>query len=247
MNYPTIGEYNQAIKAKGGNAFSSLGGITILPSRTLPIAVYLFGSGAYAAVFKGNYYGQTLALRCFLSAENETIKRAKIICDYLRNLNEPWLVKSEFLENEICVNRSYFPVMKMDWIDGKLINQFVTAYLDDNRVLSELQRKLIHISQSLEENRIGHGDIQCGNIIIKGDSQNFEVKLIDYDGMYVPQLLGKDSIEKGRSEFQRPGRTLSHFDHEMDRFSFWVIITALEALRQNTVATSYARWIQLFG
>ncbi len=51
--------------------------------------------------------------------------------------------------------------------------------------------------------------------------------------MYVPDLAHKKSIEKGRSEFQHPKRTLNNFSPEMDRFSFWVMITALEALKHD--------------
>jgi hypothetical protein len=97
--------------------------------------------------------------------------------------------------------------------------------------LSELQKKLVAISNDIEKHKIGHGDLQCGNIIITGTSSNFQVNLIDYDGMYVPALESKKSIEKGRSEFQHPKRTMYNFSPEMDRFSFWVIITALEALK----------------
>ena len=119
----------------------------------------------------------------------------------------------------------------MEWINGVLINQFVSNHLSNNNVLTELQEKLMAISNDLEKHQVGHGDIQCGNIIIIGTSSNFKVKLIDYDGMYVPALTYKKSIEKGRSEFQHPKRTLNHFSPEMDRFSFWVMITALEALK----------------
>ena len=79
MNYPSIGEYNQVIQKSGGNAFRTLDGINLIPSRTVPIKVYLFGSGAFAAVFKGSLNGTIYAIRCFLSAENETILRYKII------------------------------------------------------------------------------------------------------------------------------------------------------------------------
>ena len=77
MNYPTVGEYNQVIKAYGGRAFRAFREIDIIPSRTSPIKVFLFGSGAYAAVFKGVLNGKTHALRCFLSAEEETLSRSK--------------------------------------------------------------------------------------------------------------------------------------------------------------------------
>ena len=230
-NYPTIGEYNQLMQKKGGSAFRSLNGINLIPSRTSPIKVYLFGSGAFAAVFKGSLNGRTYAIRCFLSAEDESINRYKSICNYLKNINSPWKTDCEFIENEISLNGISYPILKMEWMNGLLINQFVSNQLSENKVLSELQAQLVSVSEELERNKIGHGDIQCGNIIISGTSDDFQVKLIDYDGMYVPDLAHKKSIEKGRSEFQHPKRTLNNFSPEMDRFSFWVMIAALEALK----------------
>lgn len=230
-NYPTIGEYDQLIQKKGGNAFKSLSDINFIPSRTTPIKFYLFGSGAFAAVFKGSLHGTNYAIRCFLTAEDETIKRYKTICDYLNDIQASWKTECEFIENEISINGNSYPILKMEWLNGLLINQFVSNHLSDNNVLTELQKKLVDISNDIEKHKIGHGDLQSGNIIIIGTSTNFQVKLIDYDGMYVPALANKKSIEKGRSEFQHPKRTMCNFSPEMDRFSFWVMITALEAIK----------------
>lgn len=231
--YPTIGEYNQIIQKKGGSAFKTLNGINLIPSRISPIRVFLYGSGAFAAVFKGSLNGRTYAIRCFLSAEDETIQRYKLICNHLKNIFSSWKTECELIENEIIINGNSYPILKMAWMNGILINQFVSNHLDDNNVLSELQEKLVSLSQDLERNEIGHGDIQCGNIIISETSDDFQIKLIDYDGMYVPSLANKKSIEKGRSEFQHPKRTLNNFSPEIDRFSFWVIITSLEALKYD--------------
>lgn len=230
-NYPTIGEYNQLLQKNGGSAFRILNGINLTPSRTSPIKVYLFGSGAFAAVFKGSINGSNYAIRCFLTADDETINRYKIICDYLKSVRSDWKTDCEFLDNEIKYNGNLYPVLKMEWLNGVLINQFVSNNISDNHVLNELQKKLVAISDNLEKNKIGHGDLQCGNIIISGTSTNFQIKLIDYDGMYVPYLENKKAIEKGRSEFQHPKRTYNNFNPEMDRFSFWVFITAIEALK----------------
>jgi len=230
-SFPTIGDYNQLIQQKGGNAFISLRNISFIPSRTAPIKVFLFGSGAYAAVFKGSINGSNYAIRCFLTAEDETINRYKIICDRLKSIRSEWKTDCEFLDNEIQFNGKIYPVLKMEWLNGVLINQFVSNNITDNNVLNELQKKLVAISDDLEKNKIGHGDLQCGNVIITGTSANFQIKLIDYDGMYVPDLAYKRAIEKGRSEFQHPKRTFNNFNSEMDRFSFWVFITALEALK----------------
>lgn len=231
MTYPTIGEYNQLIQKKGGNAFRSLCGINLIPSRTTPVKVFLFGSGAFAAVFKGSLNGTNYAIRCFLTAEDETINRYKLICDYLKGIDVSWKTDCDFIDNEITINGSSYPILKMEWINGLLINEFVSNHLSDNSVLNELQKKLVLISDDLEKYKIGHGDIQSGNIIIIGPLSNFQVKLIDYDGMYVPALAYKKALEKGRTEFQHPKRTMNDFSPEMDRFSFWVMITALEAIK----------------
>ena len=230
-SFPSIGEYNQLIQLKGGNAFSTLSALSFIPARTKPVKVYLFGSGAYAAVFKGYLNGTIYAIRCFLTAEEETINRYKLICDHLKSISSTWKTECELLENEININGNTYPILKMEWLNGLLINQFVSNHLSDNDVLTELQKKLVEISNDLENHEIGHGDLQCGNIIILETAVNFQVKLIDYDGMYVPVMSQKKSIEKGRSEFQHPKRTMNDFSAEMDRFSLWVMITAIEAIK----------------
>jgi hypothetical protein len=231
--FPTIGEYNQLFQKLGGSAFRSLKGIELVPSRTQPIKVFLFGSGAYAAVFKGIYEGKTYAIRCFLTAEDGAIERYRAICNHLGTVQDDWITDSEFLKDEVKVGDLTFPILKMEWVEGLLINQFIDQNLSNIKVLEEIQRQLVAISNSLEKNSVGHGDLQCGNIIVTGSSSKFQIRLIDYDGMYVPELAQKTSIELGRSEFQHPKRTKFDFHPEMDRFSIWVMLTALEALKYD--------------
>ena len=233
QEFPTIGEYNKTISNRGGAAFQTLGNLQFIPSKTSPIKIYLFGSGTYAAVFKAQHNARNYAVRCFLSSEQENIKRNQIICHYLNSIGAKWKADCKFLDNEISVNGTLYPVLIMEWVDGSLINQFVTANLSNNDVLSELQRQLVEISNDLERHQIGHGDLQCGNIIVQQFGAEFQIKLIDYDGMYVPEFEQAKNCEKGRSEFQHPKRTAYDFSHTLDRFSFWVMLTALEALKHD--------------
>jgi hypothetical protein len=230
-NFPTIGEYNQLILHKGGSAFDILSDLEFVPSRSHPIRVFLFGSGTFAAVFKGKLNGSYYAIRCFLSAENETIERYRVNCNYLKYLNSEWITKCELIEDEMHVKEKWYPILKMDWVDGISIHKFVANNLNNKSVLTGLQEKLITISRDLEYNKIGHGDLQSGNMIISGNVDNFQIKLIDYDGMYVDGMPFSNAVEKGRSEFQHPQRTLNDYNYRIDRFSFWVFITALEALK----------------
>jgi len=233
-NFPTIGEYNQTIQNKGHRAFQSLTNLNFIPSRTFPIKIYSFGSGSYAVVFKASRNRSNYAIRCFLSTEEENINRYQAICSYLNSIDEKWKVSTTFYDKEIEVNRKLYPILAMEWIDGVLINQFVTENLYNSFVLSELQKQLVEISNNLESHNIGHGDLQCGNIIIQKNGNDFQIKLIDYDGMYIPHFNLLKSLENGRSEFQHPKRTESDFSSTIDRFSFWVMLTALEALKHDT-------------
>lgn len=232
-NFPSIGEYNQTIQNRGSWAFQTLIDLNFIPSRTFPIKIFSFGSGAYAVVFKASQAGKNYAIRCFLSTQQENISRYQSICNYLNNIDVSWKVNCNFLDNEIEVNGKFYPILTMEWIEGVLINQFVSDNLNNNTVLSELQKQLVETSNSLEHHQIGHGDIQSGNIIIQKTDSDFQVKLIDYDGMYIPSFENSRSLENGRSEFQHPKRTEWDFSPTMDRFSFWVMLTTLEALKYD--------------
>jgi serine/threonine protein kinase len=133
------------------------------------------------------------------------------------------------MQNEMNIGGTNYPIVLMDWIDGVTIGKYVTLNQTDATALTSLQQKLIALSNSLTNNKIGHGDLQSGNILIS--KNNNKLKLIDYDGMYVPSLAGRRSIELGRPEYQHPGRNKNHYDEKIDWFSIWVMITAIEAVK----------------
>ena len=57
-----------------------------------------------------------------------------------------------------------------------------------------------------------------------------QLRLVDYDGMYVPAVRGLPSNELGHSNYQHPLRSAADFDENLDSFSALVIYTALRAL-----------------
>jgi hypothetical protein len=230
--FPSIAKYNHTILTKGGNAFKTLSNLNFIVSRKVPVKIYSYGSGSYAVVFRAKDNYSEYAIRCFISADEENISRYRIINNYFKNLNASWITKIELLEDEINIDSKNYPVIKMDWVEGELLNNYVNHVLDNNSALSELQNEVISVSKSLESLKIGHGDIQCGNIIIaKNTAGKNIIKLIDYDGIYIPPFSNKINLENGRTEFQHPNRSQIQYNEKIDRFSFWVILTALEALK----------------
>ena len=74
---------------------------------------------------------------------------------------------------------------------------------------------------------IAHGDLQHGNILVL---PNGDLKLIDYDGMFVPGLQSMGATETGHVNYQSPARTMSDWGPELDRFSAWTIYLSLVVL-----------------
>lgn len=234
MPAPSISDYSKTILRAGSDAFKQLKGTVFIPSNTVPFKNFSFGSGSYAAVFKGQTPdGKLCAVKCFTTIQEDIHFRQKAISNYLSSFEADWKVACRFLDNEITVNGSDFPVVVLDWIDGKPLNTFITENLTNNQVLTNLQKQLVVISKDLEKHKVGHGDLQCGNILVQGTATSFRLKLIDYDGMFIPQFSGLDNQENGRYEFQHPLRTKDYFALTIDRFSVWVMLTTLEALKYD--------------
>lgn len=231
--FPTLSQYNKVIQQQGSVAFRTLNNLFFIPARTSPIKIYNFGSGSFAVVFKALENSKEIAIRCFIGSDNDYVERYRKIDNYLRNIDESWKVNIQFLDDEIKVDGKYYPVLKMDWVDGLLLNKYIDNNLYNNDALSKLQKQFVKISTNLEANKIAHGDIQCGNIIVKEINGKPKIKLIDYDGLYIPFFSGEKEKERGRSEFQHPNRSYFGFNEKIDRFSFWVILCALEALKYD--------------
>lgn len=227
--YPTVSEYDRIIRTKGGNAFTTLTDLQFVPSRTSPAKIYTYGSGTFAVVFKAKENENTkVAIRCFIGGRHDYVNRHKHISEYLKDIRSTWVTKTILLEDEISVNDNLYPVIKMDWVEGQLINDYISANIKNNAILSSLQNQIIKINGSKERKQIGHGDIQCGNVLI---DINERIRLIDYDGMYIPDFRGQQRIEKGRPEFQHHKRDDITYNEKIDRFSFWVILCAIEGLK----------------
>jgi hypothetical protein len=126
----------------------------------------------------------------------------------------------------------------MQWIDGPLLDAYVQDNLTNKTVLKQLAAKWLGCIDALRQSGIAHGDLQFGNIKIVGT----DIRLIDYDGMYVPALRHKGSSETGHQNFQHPRRTGKDFDQYIDNFPAWVIYTSLHALAENP-----SIWTQVNG
>jgi len=88
------------------------------------------------------------------------------------------------------------------------------------------------LTGKLRDANIAHADLQHGNVLlVPGNTPSkLGLKLIDYDGMWVPPLADNHSGEVGHPNFQHPLRLKDRlFNADVDRFPHLVIACALRA------------------
>ena len=192
----------------------------------------LLWSGNFATVYKLTNKLSTgdraWAVRCFTRTPQSDVQhRYKLISEYLNQHQTSYLVNFEFLSQGILVKGEWYPILKMDWVEGVEIDRYIGEYIDDSQVLLRLDRQLKRLQRDLQQIGIAHGDLQHGNIMIDDEG---EIKLVDYDGMYVPALQGNPPAEIGHPNYQSPMRSAKDFSDRLDDFSFAVISLSLRAL-----------------
>jgi hypothetical protein len=230
--WPDLTEYHEAVQHPQ-KAFADPG------LRAVAIALDRFGmpkpaTGGNAVVYKGNEPGllfqKTWAIRCFLRPISDHAERYEAISQHLRTVRLRYNVNFEFLKQGIQIRSKWFPIVKMQWAKGDLLHSHIEKHLHNSAYLSALRAQWVTLVRHLEAAQVAHGDLQHGNILVRGGS----IHLVDYDGMWVPALKGRQATEIGHRAYQHPERGERDYGLEIDRFSAFVIYLSLAALARDT-------------
>src|ERR1035437_5349011 len=191
MSWPTLQDYNEAIQ-NPRLAFSDPElriGQPELNQLGLPRPI----TGNFACVYKIEIRGQRWAARCFSSEVSDHQRRYEAISTYLKQVALPYTVQFTFLPGGIKVLGKNYPLLKMEWVQGESLNAFVGKSIGYPDTLLSLAKVWSRMMADLKAASMAHGDLQHGNVVVVGD----QLRLIDYDGMYVPGLAGNQSDENG--------------------------------------------------
>jgi hypothetical protein len=196
-------------------------------------------SGNFASVFSLTATnGRRYAVKCFTREVPDQEQRYKAISDRLAGLNHSWQVGFDYLRNGVLVGSTWYPVLKMEWADATNLTRWIEQHLHQPGALAELAGRFAGLVAELSASDIGHGDLQHGNLLVAPDGT---LRLVDYDGMYVPRLAGLPSAELGHRNYQPPGRSPSDFGPGVDRFSAWVVYLSLVGLAVDPMLWSHLR------
>jgi hypothetical protein len=227
MSYPQITEYHEAVQhpaqafidpdlKQGAVAENNLG---------LPMVM----SGGFALTYAVTTPRRKCAVRCFHREIPAIQQKYEAISKKLRSLANGCFVDFDFQQSGITVRQRIFPIVRMDWVEGDTLGVWLDKHFDDRRALEKARTDFAAIARLLEGKGIAHGDIQNGNVMVT----NGDVKLIDYDGMFVPGMPAGNGSETGHKHFQHPDRRVSNFGPGMDRFSFIALDLSLKAVIED--------------
>ncbi len=236
--YPAAGDYYRAVQA---------------PARSFTVpklqaAEFVWDSlgptlarGSSAVVFQASVQGRPQALRCYIRNDASSRDRYSALDAYLAGHDlRPYVSGTTWLDGAIMVNRAAWPVLTMEWIDGRTLNEYVDflAAGSNTAALATLAGKWRELVALLQRSDFAHGDLQHGNIMVDQDGQ---LRLVDFNGVWIPQLAGQaPPTEFGHPNYQHPAVRL--WDRWLDTFSALVIYLSLVALGKDP-----GLWLALYN
>jgi hypothetical protein len=200
------------------------------------------GGSRYVCVYLvGNW-----VVRCFTAQPPQVAppaglyERYRAITHYLHRVcSSPelaFLTPHLWVERGANVKGDDLPFVKVPYLAGSQpLGDFLVNHYHDQQVMQLLAQQWLGIGRQMEVWQIAHGDLDMSNILVCGTFPNLVLRLIDFDGMYVPELAGAGLgvADAGHTHFQPTQPGIRTFSPQMDRFSALIIYITLCAVREN--------------
>ncbi|KSA13477.1 protein kinase domain-containing protein [Maribacter dokdonensis] len=159
--------------------------------------------GGFNMVFQLTHNFKKWAFRVWHVPMDENEERYLKISNYLSSKKLSYFAEFIYDKKGILVNGELIDTIRMEWLEGILLKEFIEQHLNNPSVLKKLSKDLLLMFKTLRENEISHGDLQEGNILI---NKKGALKLVDYDSICIPELEGSQQLVTGLKGYQHPSR-----------------------------------------
>lgn len=228
-SYPSGAVYAEALQDTG-RCFPDpdlCGGRVQMTQMGMPRAI----SGNFASVFSVvGTNGRRYAVKCFTRNVSDQHARYTAVSEELARLRRPWQVGFDYQPKGIVVQGRRFPILKMEWVEARGLLPWLDENLSNPHAIADVAADFAAAVTDLQSAGLAHGDLQHGNLLVDRSGQ---LRLIDYDGMFVPSLAAHGAAELGHVNYQSPARSMKDYDASLDHFSAWLIYASLLLLLQD--------------
>ncbi|HYW79718.1 MAG TPA: hypothetical protein VE890_09085 [Thermoguttaceae bacterium] len=201
-------------------------------------------AGSFAVVYKGIAAdtSEPFAVRVFTTESPERRERYEQISAYLQGRRLKCLCDFEYRDDSIrsAGDGKWYPLIVMDWVEGCTLFEWVRERCmeGNGRAIGRAADLWVRVVDELARASVTHGDLQHNNVMVTNKGQ---VKLVDYDCMCVPSLVGRRNLEIGVAPYQHPERDeRTLLSTNLDNFSALMIYVSLRALAvQPTLWNTY--------
>src|SRR5262245_38016579 len=164
MPWPTPQDYNEAIQTPQ-LSFSDPELKAGKPELT-PLGLPRPITGGFASVYRMQCRQRDWAVRCFLREFADQQQRYEATSKHLAAAKLPYTVGFHFLPQGIKVKGHWYPILKMEWVQGELLNDYIKRNLRDSAALANLASRWATMVNALQRATVAHGDLQHGNILV---------------------------------------------------------------------------------
>lgn len=227
--WPAAGDYSAAIQ----NAHNCFADQELASGRaqTNRLGLPIGASGTFAVVYELQSSARVFAVRCFIRPVTNQQQRYDALSHHLRGFWLPTLVDYAYLPQGIRIRGQWYPIVRMEWVAGKQLHQYVEDHIRQGQIIERLAAQWRGVVAGLRGAHTAHGDLQHGNILVDNHSQ---IRLVDYDGFFIPALHANPPGEVGHPSYQHPERIRhGYYAENADAFSALVIYLSLLALRTD--------------
>lgn len=198
-------------------------------------------TGANAIVFPIDGPDGPGGLRFFTNRHAAQPGRYAALDRHRAHQDLPALARCRWIDDAIRLDGVTYPALLMEWIDGVLFDQYVLQLADTDATdaLRALADDVWQLVSDLQAASLAHGDIQHGNLLV--DRATGALRLVDFDSIWVPELVGSPPAEAGHPSYQHPERlSYSPWGPGVDTFAAMVLRLTLLAFAADPGLRTHA-------
>ena len=95
-------------------------------------------SGAFGQAYRVFVNGQQWGVKCFTRLHEDQEARYRAISAHLKRANLPYMVDFDFQPAGMRVKGKTYPLLKMAWIDGEPLDDYIEGHLSQPGALARL-------------------------------------------------------------------------------------------------------------